>query len=121
MASPLHLMEERQSNLSSFPSTPTHLPIVWRREAQQLHSIGIASDAATVFINCANALESAIQEAGGAFAVVTISEGARRSGYSTRQLSRLVKRGDIRNFGNETRPKIAIGDLPRKSGMARTL
>ncbi len=53
-------------------------------------------------------------------AIVSLTKAATISGYSTRQLSRLIHQRRIPNYGSQTRPKVAVGDLPRKAGMARS-
>ena len=52
--------------------------------------------------------------------LVFLHQAEEVSGYSSRQLSRLIKRGTIPNYGSRYRPKVAVGDLPRKAGMARS-
>ena len=88
----------------------------WRLDAERYEADRLPTVAA-VLMRCADQLESATREADSA--LVTLSEGARLSGYSQRQLSRLVRRGRIPNYGKETRPKVAVGDLPRKPRLAR--
>lgn len=49
---------------------------------------------------------------------VSLKEGARRSGYSARQLSRFISEGRLKNLGSKARPKLAVRDLPRALGLA---
>jgi hypothetical protein len=52
--------------------------------------------------------------------IVPLRRAEEISGYSSRQLSRLIKQRVIPNFGSKFRPKMAVGDLPRKPCMARS-
>lgn len=88
----------------------------WRLDAVRYEEDRLSTTAA-VLLRCADQLEGAVREREGT--LVTLADGARLSGYSPRQLSRLVRRGRIPNYGSETRPKVAVGDLPRKPGLAR--
>ena len=94
------------------------LPSRWRLDAVRYEEDRLPTVAA-VLLRCAEQLEGATREQESA--LVTLSEGGRLSGYSPRQLSRLMHHGRIPNYGTETRPKVAIGDLPRKPGLARSL
>lgn len=46
---------------------------------------------------------------------LTISEAARRSGYSADHLGRLIRNGTLRNVGKVGAPRVLAGDLPRKA------
>jgi hypothetical protein len=48
--------------------------------------------------------------------LLTLTEAARRSGYSREHLSRLVGLGTIPNAGRRNAPRIRAADLPRKPG-----
>lgn len=88
----------------------------WRLDAVRYQEDQLPTVAA-VLLRCAEQLEGATREQEST--LVSLSEGARLSGYSARQLSRLVHRGRIPNYGSERRPRVAMGDLPRKPGLAR--
>lgn len=89
----------------------------WRVDAVRYEEDRLPTVAA-VLLRCADQLEGAVRAQEGT--LVTLAEGGRVSGYSPRQLSRMVHRGRLPNYGSETRPKVAVGDLPRKPGLART-
>lgn len=99
------------------PRSVASLAQRWRLEAVRYEADRLPTVAA-VLLRCADQLECAARESESA--LVTLTDGARLSGYSPRQLSRLVHRGRIPNYGSETRPKVAVGDLPRKPGLARS-
>lgn len=88
----------------------------WRLEANRYDDDKQVTPAA-ISRRHANQLEhaAAIRDA----TLVTLAEAARISGFSTRQLSRLVKCGRVPSLAGSGRPRVAIGDLPRKPGMAR--
>ncbi len=89
----------------------------WRLDAVRYEEDRLPTVAA-VLLRCADQLDGVMREQEST--LVSLSEGGRLSGYSPRQLSRLVRRGRIPNYGTETRPKVAVGDLPRKPGLARS-
>src|ERR1700722_14243579 len=57
-----------------------------------------------------------VQNAHDEHEIVPLSRAEKISGYSSRQLSRLIKQPMIPNFGSKFRPKVAVADLPRKAG-----
>ena len=97
----------------------THLDCIakWRLDASSLNRMGIASEIADEKRRCADEIEAAARRTD--CALVSLSDAARISGFSPRQRSRLVCQKRIPNHGSKTRPKVAVGDLPRKAGMAR--
>lgn len=46
--------------------------------------------------------------------VVTLAEAARESGYSADHLGRLLKRGDLKNYGRPHAPRLRRSELPKK-------
>lgn len=42
---------------------------------------------------------------------LTIRQAARETGYSSRQVSRWIKQGKIRNYGTDTAPRVRRGDV----------
>lgn len=90
----------------------------WRVRAQIFRDHEQLS-VAIAYERCANELERALTAA--EEAPLTLSEASELSGYSTDHLGRLVRDGKIPNAGRPGAPRIARGDLPRKSGrMAST-
>jgi hypothetical protein len=69
---------------------------------------------ALAYERCADALEKALRVS--EETPLTLTEAAKLSGYSADHLGRLVRDGKIRNAGRPGAPRIARGDLPRKSG-----
>ena len=51
---------------------------------------------------------------------LTIGEAAEASGYSRDHISRLVRRGAIRNVAARHRPRIRRGDMPSKPNSLRS-
>jgi hypothetical protein len=45
---------------------------------------------------------------------LSLAEAARESGYSTRQLSRLICQGQLSNVGRRNAPRLLRKDLPKK-------
>lgn len=112
-------LRQRRFGSAGAPPPPRGVPSLaqrWRLDAVRYEEDRLPTVAA-VLLRCAEQLEGATRESESA--LVTLTDGARLSGYSPRQLSRLVHRGRIPNYGSETRPKVAVGDLPRKPGLAR--
>ena len=48
--------------------------------------------------------------------LLSLTEAARESGYSTRHLARAIAAGSIANAGHLNAPKVRRADLPRKAG-----
>jgi hypothetical protein len=46
---------------------------------------------------------------------VSLSEAARRSGYSPEHLGRLIREGKIFNAGRKGKPRIRVRDIPHRS------
>jgi hypothetical protein len=44
--------------------------------------------------------------------LVSLSDAAALSGYSVEHMGRLVRRGDLRNYGRKGAPRVRVGDLP---------
>lgn len=89
----------------------------WRRAADRYDADKLET-VAVVLRRCADELEQSVAEE--AAQLVSLTEGARLSGFTTRTLSTLVRRRILTNYGTTTRPRVAIGDLPRKPGLAKT-
>lgn len=46
--------------------------------------------------------------------VLNLTDAAKRSGYSTDHLRRLMKLGSLQDFGTRHRPRVRLAQLPRK-------
>ena len=86
----------------------------WRNRAVSLREWAQADGAARAFERAAEELESALRTRGGE--LLTLTEASREGGYSTRQLSRMIRNGRVRNAGTPTSPKILRADVPTKRG-----
>ena len=93
------------------------LAMRWRAEATVLRQRAAVPQA--------EALESVAAELEVALALsqeatVSLQEAARLSGYTPDALTRLVRRGILRNVGRTRSPRFRIADLPRKAAPLRT-
>ena len=84
----------------------------WRRRAEGLRPF--AEAAARAFEMAADELEEALDAEGDE--LVTITEAARRSGFSPDHLGRLVREGKVPNHGRPHAPRVCLADVPRKAG-----
>lgn len=85
----------------------------WRAEGQRLRRIGALVDPVKL-------LDEVVRDAEALFEseendVLTLTQAARESGYSSGHLGRLVLDGVIPNAGRKSAPKIRRADLPRKA------
>lgn len=94
---------------------PTDLAAEWLKLAEQQDQLGAEAQATTLRF-CAQALEASLE--GEDNTLLSLQEAAAESGYSADHLGRLVREGKIPNAGRPNAPRIAAGDLPRKSGTA---
>ena len=46
---------------------------------------------------------------------MSLSEAARRTGYSSDHLGRLIREGKVHNAGRKGSPRIRLGDLPKRN------
>jgi predicted DNA-binding protein (UPF0251 family) len=92
---------------------PKNLPCAWRQRADELRRY--APEVAKAIEDLANELEAALRDHD--LEELSLQRAARESGYSYRQLRRLVADGKVANVGTSTRPKVHRGDLPRKPGL----
>lgn len=51
-------------------------------------------------------------------ATLSLTEASAEGGVSTRQLSRLIKDGKLKNLGRPGAPKVRRSDIPRKAAIA---
>lgn len=91
--------------------TPEELAAAWRRRAHELRPF--SESAAVAFTRAADELEAVLSTA--TTALVNLSEASRLSGFSPDHLGRLVRVGRLRNYGSANRPRLRVGDLPRKA------
>ena len=81
----------------------------WRLEASLYMRDG-ANAQACILNRCADDLEDAQQAVRST--LLSLSDAAAASGYSADYLGRLVRRGQIQNYGRKGSPKIRLMDLP---------
>src|SRR5688500_16967490 len=90
--------------------TPADLVVRWREQAAQYDRDG--QPGGRLLGRVAKELEAALVEHDST--LVGLNDGARLSGYSADHLGRLVKSGKLQNYGSKHRPRVRIGELPRK-------
>jgi hypothetical protein len=101
------------------PSSSEALPALaqrWRDEAAVLRRRGAIAQAEALD-SAAAELESALVLTLGA--TVSLREAAGFSGYTPDALTRLVRKGALRNVGRAHAPRFRLTDLPRKPGTLR--
>ena len=102
------------------PSTSEALPALaqrWRDEAAVLRRRGAIAQA-DALDSAAAELEAALLLTHGA--TVSLREAASFSGYTPDALTRLVRKGALRNVGRAHAPLFHRADLPRKPGTLRS-
>ena len=83
----------------------------WRDEADVMHRNGDLRGAQMCRLH-ADDMEAALREADEQ--LLNLQQAAAHSGYSARQLSRLIQQGELANRGRPNAPRVRVGDLPRK-------
>ncbi len=85
----------------------------WRSDAAVLRTRGAASQADLLQSTAAELEETwrCFQ-----FEEMTLSEAADESGYTRSALEKMLQRGDLRNAGKPSKPRVLRCDLPRKPG-----
>ena len=97
----------------------TALAQKWAAEASDLETRYHDARGASLFRLCAAELLEAIREAEAR--VLTLTEAAEASGYSSDHLRRLIADGRITNAGRRGAPRIRLADLPSKPGATNGL
>lgn len=92
--------------------TPQEFRAKWLRESELMGNRGSLVSGKAI---CSEVLADfdAVMESE-SDAVLTLTEGARQSGYSADHLGRLIREGKIPNAGRPNSPRVRVGDLPRK-------
>ena len=94
--------------------SPSTLVALWRSQAAQYERDGLTAHA--------RLLERVAEEldaiAGGE--TVRLNEAARRSGYSTDHLRRMIHAGRLVNVGRKHAPQLRVADLPTKGERFRS-
>jgi hypothetical protein len=93
--------------------TPAELVQAWRQQAAAYDRDG--QPGARLLARCADELEAALATT--ADALVPLNDAARLSGYSPDHLGRLIRDGKLMNLGTRHRPRVRVGDLPRKPAL----
>lgn len=89
-------------------SDPAALVTRWRARADEIEKY--VEGGGRPLRACANELEATLRTA--ADEPLTLSEAARRSGYSPDHIARLVRGGKIPNAGRRGAPRVRAGTLP---------
>lgn len=84
-----------------------------RRDADNARRL-LDDKTASLLENFCNQIEEGLAQV--ALHPLTLAEAARESGYSTDQLSRLIREGKLVNVGRKGAPRVRRGDLPKKPG-----
>jgi len=90
---------------------PFELLEQWKEQAALLDDVAGAAQAAT-FRRCARELAAALEADQNE--ALTLDQAERESGFNKDSLSRMMKRGAFPNVGEEYKPRIRRGDLPKK-------
>lgn len=85
------------------------LPAAWRQRAEDLKRWAAADGAACALERAAEELEQALKAE--AETLLTLTEAAARTGYSSDHIGRLVRTGAVANAGRKNAPKVRLGDL----------
>lgn len=51
-------------------------------------------------------------------ATLSLTEAAKETGYHSGSLGRMLKRGEVKNYGTAARPRVKVSELPRKRASA---
>jgi hypothetical protein len=84
----------------------------WTQRRDEWRKLGVLVAGATVAAEVLDDLHTLVVEA--TSELLTLTAAAQESGYSVRQLRRLVRHGTIPNVGRPHAPKLRRCDLPRK-------
>lgn len=95
--------------------TLQHLLKYWRQRHEIYVADGALVSGAKVAEQVIRDLELAINS-GAADDLVTLSEAARLSGFSADYLRRLIRGGQLEDFGKPHKPLLSVESLPRKAG-----
>jgi hypothetical protein len=95
---------------------PERLPDIWRAPAVDLRPLAgsVTEGAAHAYEVAADELEAALRLLSDE--LLTLTKTADLSGFSPDHLGRLVRTGQLRNYGRRYSPRIRRGDLPAKPG-----
>jgi hypothetical protein len=84
----------------------------WIARRDYFKRYGAVVDGARVLDECVGELEELFREQDSD--LLSLTEAAEASGYSSDHLSRLVRQGQLPNMGRRHRPRVRRGDLPQK-------
>jgi hypothetical protein len=85
----------------------------WEAKAMVADELGHAPTAALIRLVLASYLDQMRALENG---LVNLTQAHALCGLSTRQLSRMLENGNLRDYGRPNAPRIRIGDLPRGGG-----
>lgn len=82
----------------------------WENEfAQSCDSLGALLNGAALVRKLVGSIRAIRNES--LESLLTLRQAARETGYSSRQVSRWIKQGKIRNYGSDTAPRVRRGDI----------
>jgi hypothetical protein len=84
----------------------------WIERRDQLKRYGALVDGARLVDDLITDFEQLVREEDAD--LLSLSEAAAATGYSSDHLSRLIRTGKLENCGRAHRPRVRRGDLPRK-------
>ena len=87
----------------------------WCARRDEWKRLGMFVDAAAIAGEIVADLSEIVSSE--AMEVLTLTEAARRSGYSAGHLGREIRAGRIPNAGRLNAPRLLVRDLPRRAGV----
>jgi excisionase family DNA binding protein len=88
----------------------------WERRRDEYARLHAQIDAATLIDHLLADLETVAIDRSAA--LLTLTQAAHVSGYSADHLGRLVRTGELANYGRTHAPRVRSGDLPRRTRRA---
>jgi hypothetical protein len=85
----------------------------WRAKRDLYAQDGALVSGATIIGQVVSDLEAAIQD-GGSVELVSLTEAARLCGYTADSLRRKIHAGELTDYGQPHKPRVAVQELPRK-------
>jgi hypothetical protein len=98
--------------------TPADVRAKWESRRDEWRRLGVSVNGEAVANEILTDVEQLEHESPSD--ALTLSEGARVSGYSTDHLRHLIAAGQLENLGRKHAPRVRRGDLPRKATMSPT-
>jgi hypothetical protein len=90
----------------------------WRAEAATVRRRYADESKAHLLTVLADELEEALSE--GEETLLNLTQAAQESGYTAGQLRRMIRSGNLTDYGRNNAPRVKRADLPLKPGRLRT-